>query len=205
MNPLLTWPNRPIKITTSRFEIETLNSKLIDNTILEWVQQPSIARQFPDLGRQLEIDDLRKHLTRMTNRQKCYFLTKVRQTGERIGFLVAEFGPGQSMTTHHALGNRRWWGKGVVHEARGGFIEAMFRMGVHKVIGLPRASSRSAVQTYRDQGFVQEGVLRDRYLNKGGTYEDAIIFGLLQSDWNYKAAIQPPKSVRRRMEKLKKE
>lgn len=203
MSIILTWPDRPIKITTRRFEIETLRPQMVDSTVLGWVQQPSIARQFPDLGQQSEIEALRNYFDRLAGRQKNYFLTKVKESGEAIGFLVAEFGPGKSMTTHHALGDRRWWGKGVIHEARGGFIEAMFRMGVHKVVGLPRASSRSAIQTYKDQGFVQEGVLRDRYLNKDGTYEDAIFFGLLQSDWSYEAAIQPPEAVRRRDERLK--
>ncbi|NEK25237.1 hypothetical protein GV827_23015 [Sulfitobacter sp. JBTF-M27] len=190
MSPMLAWPNKPIKITTKRFLIETLRPQMVNSTILGWMQQPPIAKQFPDLGRQSDIESLRSHFASMASERKCYFLTKVKDSDEAIGFLIAEFGPGRSMTTHHALGDRRWWGKGVVHEARGGFIEGMFRAGVHKVIGIPRASSRSAIQTYKDQGFVQEGILRDRYLNEDGTYEDGIVFGLLQSDWNYKIAIQ---------------
>lgn len=195
--------NKRLRIQTDRFEVVTLQPDMLDDTFMEWVKQPPIQRQFPDFAKQGTVERLRVLIEKMTASKWGFFIIRERTTGRAIGFMVVTSGPANSVTTHHALGDRRWWGKGVVHEARAGLIETLFQLGIHKIVGLPRASSRSAVRTYRDQGFIHEGTLRDRYRKDDGTYEDAIAFGLLREDWNLKAAKQMPEAVQRRLDRMK--
>ena len=199
---MLVLNNKRLRIQTDRFEVVTLQRDMVDDRFMEWVKQPPIRSQFPDFAKQGSVEKLRALIENLTASKWNFLIIRERTTGRAIGFLVVTSGPSNSVTTHHALGDRRWWGKGVIHEARAALIETLFQLGVHKIVGLPRASSRSAVSTYRDQGFVQEGVLRDRYDNSDGTYEDAIAFGLLREDWNFQAARQMPESVRKRYARM---
>lgn len=195
--------NKRLRIQTDRFEVVTLQPNMVDDTFMEWVKQRPIQRQFPDFAKQGSVEKLRTFIEQLRSSKWDFFIIRERTTDRAIGFMVVTNGPSNSVTTHHALGDRRWWGKGVIHEARAGLIETLFQLGVHKIVGLPRTSSRSAVRTYLDQGFVQEGILRDRYRKDDGTYEDAIAFGLLREDWNLEAAKQMPEAVQRRLDRMR--
>lgn len=163
------------------------------------MKQPAIKRQFPLFSEQKTAEDLIAYIKEMTSSQWQLFVIRERANEQAIGFIMVAMRANSTAITHHALGDRRWWGKGVVHEARAAVIELLFAKGIHKVIGRPRATSRGAIDAYRDQGFVQEGFLREHYQKGDGTYEDAIAFGLLKREWDFKAASQLPKAVQARL------
>ncbi len=186
----------PLRILTNRFEIITLLPEMVDDLFMGWMKQPSIQRQFPHFSEHASLEDLRAFIERLTSPKWQMLSLRDKSTGQAIGFIIVSVGLAKSVVTHHAIGNRRWWGKGVIHEARAALIEVLFQMGINKIIGLPRANSRGAVSAYRDQGFVQEGVLREHYENADGSYDDAIAFGLLRHEWDFKAARRIPEKMR---------
>lgn len=53
---------------------------------------------------------------------------------------------------------------------------------LHKICGQVIASNTQSIGFHTRQGFQQEGVLKEQYLD-GSNYQDIILFGLLKSQW----------------------
>ena len=55
------------------------------------------------------------------------------------------------------------------------------------------------MQTYRDQGFVEEGVLAEHYPHPDGGRADALFFAVLRREWDYARARRLPPAVAGRL------
>ncbi|MFX1514738.1 MAG: GNAT family N-acetyltransferase [Promethearchaeota archaeon] len=78
---------------------------------------------------------------------------------------------------------KEYWGKGLMTEA----LEAFIRFGF-EVMNLNRIEATTNVKNERSRkvltrlGFVQEGILRQKYRFRGN-YSDEIIFSILREEW----------------------
>lgn len=72
-------------------------------------------------------------------------------------------------------GTGRQLGQAVLYYA---FVQA----GLHKLCGQALAYNERSIKFHLNQGFRQEGVLRDQHFD-GQSYHDVVCFGLLASEW----------------------
>lgn len=81
-----------------------------------------------------------------------------------------------------ALG-RRYWGKGLATEALRALIAFAFeQLNLHRLEADADPRNDRSLRLLERQGFKREGYLRERY-HVDGEIQDAIILGLLKSDW----------------------
>ena len=90
-----------------------------------------------------------------------------------------------AIASYVVIGDRDYWGKGVVLEARGALLDFLFDVvGVSKVWGTPFERNFPSIFNYKAQGFTCEGVLRKHVINVKGKRVDQYIFGLLRDEWH---------------------
>jgi ribosomal-protein-alanine N-acetyltransferase len=81
-----------------------------------------------------------------------------------------------------ALG-RAFWGQGYIAAALPAVLEFAFgRLGLHRVFADTDPRNTPSIRALERIGFLREGLLREHYLVQGEP-QDAVVFGLLRSEW----------------------
>lgn len=201
-SPLRWVPGKPIRIETPRFVLASLDLDLIPPELVAWRNDAALARHLGvTSGGETALSIAA--MVRKGRAERTLDLLVLLHDDRPIGYFVVEVAPiDLRATTHHVIGARAWWGKGVVHEARGCLIETLFRARYEKITGTPLAANRAAVRTYEEQGFTLEGRLRGHVCDNDGNRLDVCQFGMLRADWQFERACRPPEAVRRRMARL---
>lgn len=195
-------PGGDIRVRTTRFVIRSLKPDEVDDTVVAWLNDPVLNRYMGPVSLSSTVEQIREMIRRgHDNRDRDYIA--IRHQDRAIGLLWVDAAAGdRRATTHHLLGDRRWWGKGVIHEARAWLIEALFRAKYEKVCGMPQARNLAAVRTYEEQGFTLEGLLRAHTRDREGNRHDVCRYGMLPGDWDFDRARRAPEPVLRRQAAL---
>jgi RimJ/RimL family protein N-acetyltransferase len=78
---------------------------------------------------------------------------------------------------------RAWWGRGLMHEALRSLIGCAFgTMGLRRLEAEVDVRNTASASLLRRLGFTREGLLRQRWVNRG-TPGDFEMFGLLANEW----------------------
>ena len=86
--------------------------------------------------------------------------------------------------TNIVVGDREWWGRGIVPEIRAAVLDFAFeKLGIEKIWGVPFARNFPALYNYKAQGFTCEGILRANKRLPDGSRVDQYYFGLLREEW----------------------
>jgi [ribosomal protein S5]-alanine N-acetyltransferase len=81
-----------------------------------------------------------------------------------------------------ALG-RAFWGRGYMEAALPAVMEFAFsRLGLHRLVADADPRNIPSIRTLERLGFLREGLLREHYLIQGEA-QDAVVYGLLRSEW----------------------
>lgn len=82
------------------------------------------------------------------------------------------------------IGERDWWGKGVVTEAREAIVGDIFeRLKMERVWAQVWARNLPSVYNHRRLGFIHEGTMRSAAVEADGTRVDVLIFAMLRTEW----------------------
>jgi RimJ/RimL family protein N-acetyltransferase len=83
------------------------------------------------------------------------------------------------------VGEKDWWGKGVVAEVREAILADCFdRLKLQRVGAYAHARNLASVYNHRKLGFVHEGTMRSAAIGSDGARVDMLVFGLLRSEWS---------------------
>lgn len=81
------------------------------------------------------------------------------------------------------IGSRRHWGRGLGTEAVRLLLQVGFAdLGLHRIHLHVLADNERARRTYRRNGFVEEGVLREAAF-VGGAFRDLVVMSILETEW----------------------
>lgn len=126
----------------------------------------------------------RRH-RKYNNRRK--FCIGIRPKGESglIGYELAEVSSRDVATLSVLIGDRAWWGKGVVQETRSAIIKFLFeQVGCARVWGTPNARNFPSVFNYQKLGFTFEGTMRQHsYDPRTKQRVDLLMFSILRDEW----------------------
>lgn len=79
--------------------------------------------------------------------------------------------------------DRAQWGQGYASDAVTTLIRFAFeQLELHRIEADPDPNNAASIKVLRKQGFVREGLLRERYLVHGEV-QDAEYYGLLRREW----------------------
>jgi RimJ/RimL family protein N-acetyltransferase len=104
-------------------------------------------------------------------------------SGRVIGAcLVFRYEEGSARAELGYVLGRAYWGKGCMREALAALIARFFEAGLRRLEAQVHPANIASCQLLERLGFRNEGLLRQRWVAKGETY-DARFYGLLREEW----------------------
>lgn len=177
---------RPVLLKTPRFALRSLKPSDGSERWMNWLKDPEVMGPLNAPVRAWTSQELRGHIAAADNAQR-YLIGIFDATNQmQIGFFMVDVDQFQRRATFNVvIGEKSWWGKGVVNETRAALLDEFFRhREIDKAVGLPLARNFPAVFNYKAQGWRHEGTLRGHCVSVlGGGRLDQYQFGLGKDEW----------------------
>ena len=177
----------PIELSTERFVLRSMVRADASERWLGWLADAEVMRPLHMPTRQSSVEEIAAHIEQFDNDLRLLVGIFTREAREHIGFYMIEVDRAHALASFNVfVGDRSWWGRGVVNETRAALLDHFFDLrGIEKVIGQPLARNFGALFNYRAQGWKLEGVWRrHRRSFLTGERIDQYNFGLLKDDWH---------------------
>ena len=177
---------RPVLLQTDRFELRSVTPADASDRWLGWAKDPAIMGPLNMPARAMRREELAAHIASVDNFTRFLVGIFEKAGKTQIGFFMIDVEPvHRSAIFNVAIGEKDWWGKGVVNEARAALLDHFFETrGIEKASGMPLARNFPALFNYKAQGWRHEGTLRGQCLSlTDGSRLDQYQFGLLRRDW----------------------
>ncbi|ROZ76245.1 N-acetyltransferase [Ramlibacter sp. WS9] len=181
-------------IETSRLTIRLVTQADLP-ALLEYNSDEAVTRYLP-YGNWNGIDDAQEWLGRATTRlaagEALQFVAVLRETGHVVGScLLFHFDESSRRAEVGYLLGRKHWGAGYMFEAMKALVDFAFaQMNLRRLEAEIDPRNTSSAELLERLGFVQEGLLRQRWDLKGEV-SDSGLYGLLRADWNRRTQPQP--------------
>jgi [ribosomal protein S5]-alanine N-acetyltransferase len=185
------WAGRPkgwpIELATTRFLLRSIVRADASGKWLGWLADAEVMRPLHMPTRQSSIEEIAVHIEQFDNDVRLLVGIFTQEAREHIGFYMIEVDRVHALASFSVLvGDRSWWGRGVVNETRSALLGHFFdERGIEKAIGQPLARNFGALFNYRAQGWKLEGVWRKhRRSFLTGERIDQYNFALLKEEWH---------------------
>lgn len=179
-------PGRPVIIETERFRLRSLKPVDASERWLGWVKDPEVVHPTNAPARQLSRQQLEAYIAGFDNARNYLIGIFDKTSGIQLGFfhIIVELAH-DTATFNVIIGEKAWWGRGVVNEARAALLDHFFdRLGMAKVCGGPLSRNFPAIFNYKAQGWIYEGTLRGQFKSVvDGSRLDQLRFRLLADEW----------------------
>ena len=192
----MSWASgQPVRLTTKRFVIRSMVPKDINATFLKWQSDRELRAGQNQKPGKVGRDEAFKILRRADNAAVFYLMIGASVAELPVGF----FGITADMSDRYAetfvvIGNRDYWGKGTVLEARAALLDFLFDdLGMHKVLGRVHGRNLPSIFNYKAQGFTCEAVLREQLTSAtDGSRLDQLVFAILAEEWRAQRGREHP-------------
>jgi len=177
---------QPIDIETARFRLRTLRAADASTRWQGWGKDPEIMGALNAPTQDLDVSYLAKYAASFDCEHRHLVGIFERATVSHIGFFIIEIERMHRCATFNVvIGDRSWWGKGVVNETRAALLDYFFEQrGIDKAIGTPLARNFPALFNYKAQGWRHEATLLGHRVSViDDSRLDQYQFGLLRDDW----------------------
>jgi RimJ/RimL family protein N-acetyltransferase len=177
---------RPIFLKTARFALRSLKPSDGSERWANWLRDPEVMGPLNAPVRAWTSQELRAHIASADNEQRYLIGVFDNATQIQIGFFMVDVDPFHRRANFNVvIGEKAWWGKGVVNEARAALLDEFFdNRGIEKATGAPLSRNFPAVFNYKAQGWRHEGTLRGHCTSaSGGARLDQYQFGLTKEEW----------------------
>ena len=157
----------------------------VTDRYIAWARDPELMENLNMPARTVTHSQLQRYIKSFDNRTKFHLGVFAQPENLQIGFFTIYVdNKNRSAQTNVVIGDRDYWGKGVVLEARAAIIDFLFDViDMEKIWGTPYERNFPSIFNYKAQGFTCEGVLRKHMVNVQGKRVDQYVFGLLREEW----------------------
>ena len=177
-------PGKVLKLETERFKLRSLSIADATDTYISWWNDAEVQEGLGGKPRGWGKVQAQRHIAKFNNRNNFHLGIFCKEDELHIGFIAVFLEAAQVAKTNSVIGNKEFWGQGVVLEVRDRVLQFLFEdLETFKVVGQVDARNISSVFNYKAQGFSTEGVLRQQITAADGTRHDQIHFGLLREEW----------------------
>ena len=176
---------QPLQLETAHYVVRSMKPEDVTPDYLAWTQDEEIMYGVNAAPGRMTMADLHRYVANFNNRSSFHLGIFLKDTGRLIGFYSIYWERRHNIAgTNVVIGDRAYWGKGVVLETRAAIIDFLFdRLKVAKVWGSPMARNIASVFNYKAQGFRCEGVLKRHRTSPKGERLDQLMFGLFPEEW----------------------
>ena len=184
----MTWyPGSLVSLETERFRLNSIEREDANETLAEWLADPEVMLGLNLPRRRLSRADLVSYATSYDNTRRFCLMVRPKDGDNPIGLFTATADQKNLIAeTAVVIGDRFYWGRDVVREARPVIIDFLFEeLGMHKIMGRTHSRNFSSIFNYKVLGFKCEGVLREQLRTiDGKQWLDQVIFGMLREEWH---------------------
>jgi RimJ/RimL family protein N-acetyltransferase len=176
----------PVHLTTERFVLRSLTASDISDRWGGWSDDKEIVTPLNIAQRLMTKDDLRRYVARFDNENSFLIGVFTKAMTLHIGFFVIDVNRLHATASFNlVIGDKSYWGKGVVNEARAALLDEFFdNRGIEKAYGTPLARNHPAVFNYKAQGWKLEGIQIGQCRSvTDGSRLDQYHFGMLRTTW----------------------
>lgn len=178
--------SKPINIETERFLLRSLTADDISPEWIAWLDDPEVLDTLNTKPRHHTKESLARQLSQYDN-WKHYQIGIFTQGEEHhIGLHEMNLNRNKGlMQVNVMLGDKAWWGKGVVAETRNALLDHFFLdQGIEKAYGTPLARNYRMIFNYKNQGWVVDKVLEgSATCHKTGHRIDQYRFVMTRERW----------------------
>lgn len=177
---------RPVHLTTERFVLRSLSASDISDRWGGWSDDRDIVTPLNIAQRRMTKDDLRRYVARFDNENSYLIGVFTKAMTLHIGFFVIDVNRVHGTASFNlVIGDKSYWGKGVVNEARAALLDEFFEnRSIEKAYGTPLARNHPAVFNYKAQGWKLEGIHVGQCRSvTDGSRLDQYHFGMLRTTW----------------------
>ena len=181
-----TWkPGQPIRLETPRFQLDSLTRLQVVWNTFHWTKDPAIMNPFGlEAGTWTRRSWYRRY-RKLNNRRKFAFGIRPKGESKLIGLEIVDVSGHNVASLSVLIGDRDWWGRGVVQESRKAVINFLFgKVGCVRVWGTPSSRNFPSIFNYQKLGFTCEGALRQQGFDPATKQRtDFIVFAMLRDEW----------------------
>jgi RimJ/RimL family protein N-acetyltransferase len=179
-------PGRPVTLTTDRFLVRSLTPADASDRWCDWSADREVMGPLNVPANRMTKDQLTRYIVRHDNDRAYLIGIFTKAMSQHIGFFMVEMNKLHASANFNlVIGDKRFWGKGVVNEVRAALLDEFFEhRGVEKAYGTPLARNFPAVFNYKAQGWKLEGVMRGQCKSMtDGSRLDQYHFGMMREEW----------------------
>ncbi len=184
----MSWtPKEILEIDGENYALRSLVVEDLTDQMVAWFSDPDVMK-FVDLPKNLNQAQVGEFVSRFDNEANFCLGIFDNQSGQCIGFYHIYCNlRARNARTAVVIGEKDYWGKGVVIETRTKILDFLFdTLSLHKVYGAVFARNLPAVFNYKAQGFRCEGVLKEDCPTPDGGWHDIYRFAMLSHEWKAK-------------------
>jgi len=151
---------------------------------IKWINDPEVHK-YLHYDVPLSLDKTKQWFQKVINDPSRYDLVIETLEGKPIGLigLIGITERDRTAEIYIAIGEKKYWGKGIMAEAESLLIEWGFKtLDLHKIWGETRYNNVASIITMKKLGFQIEGTLREEKC-VGGERVDIIRMGLLRREF----------------------
>lgn len=178
-----------VELRTERFLLRSLREGDVSEAYVSWLNDPEVNRYLEVRFTRQTLDSVRAYVASHDDERRrllgIFAEAGARHIGNYSLTVEPEHGRG---TLGVMIGDRAWWGEGVVLETRAAVLDFCFdRLALEKVSGACYATNRAAIYNYQRQGWRVDGVRKAHAISEGRRV-DVIPFAMFREDWRAKRA-----------------
>jgi [ribosomal protein S5]-alanine N-acetyltransferase len=176
----------PVFLTTARFALRSLKPSDGSERWMSWLKDPEVMGPLNAPVRAWSSQELKAHIAQADNATRYLIGVFDKVSKVQLGFFMVDVDVFHRRATFNVvIGEKSWWGKGVVNEARAALLDEFFQnRGIEKAAGMPLVRNFPAVFNYKAQGWNHEGTLRGNCSSaEGSSRLDQYQFGLTKAEW----------------------
>ena len=164
--------------------IESIVPRRFAAETLHWTADPDVMDGIGLEAGTWRLRRWRQHFRTLQQMKVTCLGIRVKTTSKPIGFHTVEFTAGRVARIGVAIGEKDWWGSGVVREARGAIVDFLFGpLAIERVWSLVSARNFASIANYHALGFAHEGTLRQHGTGTPQDRSDMLAFAMLKDEW----------------------
>ena len=172
-----------VELRSARFALRTLLPEDVSQRYVDWLNDPEINR-YLEVKTPQTFESVRAYVAGHDLRTGFLFGIfdgEKRHIGNISLIIEERHGLGIVGVT---IGERDYWGRNVVQEARQAVIDYAFdELELFKLSGGCKSSNNPAVYNYRRQGWKLDGIRKAHNVDRTGKRVDIVYFCKFRSDW----------------------
>ena len=173
-----------LRLASANYILSSVDPNAIPDEFVEWFADPEVMRFMND-PMNMNKEQLSKYFSTYNNKTRIALTITEKATQKPIGIFKIYI---ESYNSHgHTsvlIGDKSYWGKGVVIEIRDRMIAFLFNgIRLNKICGYVRGRNFPALFNYTKQKFTKEGVRKQHMRNSEGGLDDVVEFALMREEW----------------------